>query len=66
LVSERIRREKLIQFLLFYCSHEQIRLVENGLYCLTVVSYVVVVVTFVAGGVEIVGGGGDSVGQLAD
>ena len=39
---------------------------ENGLYCLTVVSYVVVVVTFVAGGVEIVGGGGDSVGQLAD
>jgi hypothetical protein len=34
LVSEKIRREKVgvvIQFLLFYCSREQIRLVENGL-----------------------------------
>jgi hypothetical protein len=31
LVSEKIRREKVGQFLLFYCSREQIRLVENGL-----------------------------------
>jgi hypothetical protein len=31
LVSKKIRREKLDQFLLFYCSREQIHLVENGL-----------------------------------
>jgi hypothetical protein len=31
-VREKIRRAKKVdQFLLFYCSREQIRLVENGL-----------------------------------